>query len=301
MATEDVNLAERSGSLVESHRSYDPRIIFFYFATAALLLVLVSGLAWQQLFKNRQHHDAEEVQNQRRILVPGPRGNIYARDGVTVLVGNRPRFAVLLHLDELKSELRREHIRIRKNYLASSEKKDLPTYDQLERLARVSVVQRYLDELNRVLRRDEHVEASALHRHFNRQLLLPYPILTDLAPDDFARLVESLPVRSPLEPTTTIARDYPFGSAAAHTLGYVGATDEVAADDFPGEGLKTFKLKGSVGENGLVATSFNFALATSTSLCSISPPPIDPNSAPSSSTTMLNPCRPGLLPSLCST
>ena len=216
MANEDVNLAARSGRLVESHRGYDPRIIFFYFAIAALLLTLVCGLAWQQLFKNRKHHNDEQVQNQRRILVPGPRGNIYARDGVTVLVGNRPRFAVLLHLDELKAELRREHIRIRKNYLASSEKKELPTYDQLERLARVSVVQRYLDELNRVLHRDEHVEPRTLHRHFDRQLLLPYPILTDLAPDDFARLIERLPVRSPLEPTTTITRDFPFGSAAAH-------------------------------------------------------------------------------------
>src|SRR5439155_252493 len=39
---------------------------------------------------------------------------------------------------------------------------------------------------------------------------------------------------------------------AAHTLGYVGATDEVATDeDFPGKGLQTFKLKNSVGENGL--------------------------------------------------
>ena len=145
MATDDVNLAERSGSLVEAHKGYDPRVIFFYFAAAALLLVLAAGLAYQQVIKTAAHGDAEKVQNQRRILMPGPRGNIYARDGTTVLVGNRPRFAVMLHLDELKDELRREHIRIHNNYLAAGEKKDVPSYSQLEQIARVSLVQHYLE------------------------------------------------------------------------------------------------------------------------------------------------------------
>ncbi len=251
MATDDVNLAERSGSLVESHKGYDTRVIFFYFATAALLLVLVGGLAYEQIFKTAVHGKDEKVQNQRRILIPGPRGNIFARDGTTVLVGNRPRFAVMLHLDELKVELRREHIRIHQNFVDAGDKKDVPSYSQLEQLARVSLVQHYLDELNAILGRSEQVNPRELQRHFERQLLLPYPLLTDLEPADFAKLLERLAVRSPLEPTTSIARDYPFGSAAAHTLGYVGATDDVDAEDLPGAGLKTFKLKGSVGENGL--------------------------------------------------
>lgn len=251
MATDDVNLADRSGSLVESHKGYDPRVIFFYFAIAALILILAGGLAWQQLIKNATHKTSEEVQSQRRILIPGPRGNIYARDGATILVGNKPRFAVLLHLDELKTELLKEHIRIRKNYLATGEKKDAPSYDQLEKLARVSVVQSYLNQLNQLLHRSELVDARTLQRHFESQLLLPYSLLTNLAPEEFARLIETLPVRGPLEPTTTIVRDYPFGSAAAHTLGYVGAADEVVSDDMPGAGLKTVKMKGSAGENGL--------------------------------------------------
>lgn len=251
MASDDVNLADRSGSLVESHKGYDPRVIFFYFAITALLLVLTVGLAWQQVIKTPAHQVTERVQSQRRILIPGPRGNIYARDGATILVGNRPRFAVLLHLDELKTQLLREHIRIRKNFLATGEKKDAPTYDQLERLARVSVVQSYLDQINQLLHRSEQVDTRTLQRHFESQLLLPYPLLANLAPEEFARLIETLPVRGPLEPTTTIVRDYPFGSAAAHTLGYVGAADEAVSDDLPGAGLKTVKMKGSVGENGL--------------------------------------------------
>ena len=75
MATDDVNLAERSGSLVEAHKGYDPRIVFFYFAVAAVLLVLAGGLAWEQLIKTPAHQINERMQNERRILIPGPRGS----------------------------------------------------------------------------------------------------------------------------------------------------------------------------------------------------------------------------------
>jgi len=35
-------IADRPGSLVESHKGYDPRIIFFYFVILGLFLVLVA-------------------------------------------------------------------------------------------------------------------------------------------------------------------------------------------------------------------------------------------------------------------
>lgn len=249
MATHDTNLADRSGSLVESHKSYQPRVIFFYFVILLLLLVLAGGLAYQQLFNRDRHRDSERMQNQRRILVPGPRGNIYDREG-RLLVGNRPRFAAVLYLDELRPEFRREFIRIRKNYRATGDK-DLPTAAQLEQIARVSVVQRYLDQVNDLLHRAAIVDSADLVRHFARQLLLPYPLLDDLEPDDYARLVEGLPVRSPLQVLASSTRFYPYGSAAAHTLGYVGVESDIAAEDFPGEDLKTFKMKGTVGRDGL--------------------------------------------------
>jgi penicillin-binding protein 2 len=67
-------------------------------------------------------------------------------------------------------------------------------------------------------------------------------------------LIEGLPVRSSLQVYTSSARDYPFGSAAAHTLGYVGVDPNVEAENLPGEGLTTFKMKGSVGRDGLEKT-----------------------------------------------
>ncbi len=243
------NLAERPGSLLESHKSYQPRVIFFYFVIAGLLAIVAAGLAYQQLFRTDIYHERERVQNQRRILVPGPRGNIYDRDG-RLLVGNRPRFAVVLYLDELRAEFRREFIRVRKNYRDTGDK-ELPTSAQMEEIARASVVQRYLDEVNTILRRNEQVDSAALQRHFLRQLLLPYMLLDDLEPDEYARLLERLTVRSPLQVYTSSTRYYPYRSAAAHTLGYVSINPDIDSEDFPGEGLKTFKMKGTVGRDGL--------------------------------------------------
>ena len=252
MATHDVNLADRRGSLVESYKGYDPRVVFFYFLLALLLLVLAGGLAYQQLFRTSIHNLSERTQNQRRILLPGPRGNIYDRNH-QLLVGNSARFAVVLQLDELKLELRREHVRIHNNYLATvANKKDVPvSYSQLEQLARVAVVQRYLNEVNRILHRDAQVDAARLRRHFDRELLLPYTLLDDLSSEDFARLIERLPVVSPLSVYTFNTRSYPHGSTAAHTLGYVRPNDEVEAEDFAGEDLMTFKMKGTAGVGGL--------------------------------------------------
>ena len=249
MATHDTNLADRSGSLLQSHKNYQPRVVFFYFVIALLLLTLAGGLAYEQLFKRDRHRETERVQNQRRILVPGPRGNIYDREG-RLLVGNRARFAVVLYLDELRSEFRREFIRIRKNYRETGDK-DLPTAGQMEEIAHATVVQRYLDQVNDILHRAAIVDRTDLKKHFDRQLLLPYTLIDDLEASDYARLVERLPVRSPLQVLASSTRFYPYGSAAAHTLGYVGVDSDIDAEDFPGEDLKTFKMKGTVGREGL--------------------------------------------------
>lgn len=249
MATSDTNLADRSGNLLESHKNYQPRVIFFYFLVLAMLLYLIGGLAWQQLFKTEAHLYSERMQNQRRILVPGPRGNIYDRYG-RLLVGNRPRFAVVLYLDELRSEFINEARIIRRNYAEAGDK-DLPTQSQFNQIARVSVVQRYLDRVNEILHRDTTVDRVDLTKHFSRQLLLPYTLIDDLEPADYAKLVERLPVRSPLQVYASSTRYYPYGSSLAHTLGYVGVESDIDAEDFPGEDLKTFKMKGTIGRDGL--------------------------------------------------
>ncbi|MFA6959520.1 MAG: penicillin-binding transpeptidase domain-containing protein [Opitutaceae bacterium] len=244
--------SERSGTLVETHKGYDPRVIVFYLFIALLLLTLIGGLAYQQLLRTDIYHESERRQNQRRVLVPGPRGNIYDRDG-RLLVTNRPRFAVTLYLGELRRNFRTEYIRIHKAYVDADDK-DRPSSSQMERIARYTVVQRYLDQVNRTLGRDEKLDADDLDKHFHQQLLLPYLLLDDLEASEYAKLIEQLPVTSPLQVYVSSIRDYPIGSIAAQTLGYVTANDAIeAAEDFPGAELTTFKMKGTIGREGLEA------------------------------------------------
>jgi penicillin-binding protein 2 len=240
---------ERSGSMVESKTGFDPRLLAFHGIVAVLIAVLVCGLAYQQLYKGELHHEQERLQNERRIITPGARGNILDRQG-RILVANRARFAVDLDLDLLRPEFRSEYIRVRNNYRATGDQ-DLPNSYQMDRIAHVSVVQRYLDQVNLLLGRTGSVDGPALERHLERQLLLPYTLVDDLSPDEFARLIERLPVNSPLQVYPSYTRTYPFGAAAAHTLGYVGVNENEDAEEFPGEGLATLKIKGTVGRDGL--------------------------------------------------
>jgi penicillin-binding protein 2 len=237
------------GSLVESRAGFDPRLIAFHGLIALLFVVLACGLAYQQLIKGSIHHEEERLQNERRVVVPGPRGDIFDREG-RKLVENRSRFAVVLYLDELRQEFRQEYIRVRNNYRAAGDQ-DLPTSAQLERIARTSVVQRYLDQVNALLGRTGSVDGGALQRHLEHQLLLPYTLIDDLKPEEFARLVERLPVASPLQVYTSPTRSYPYGAAAAHVLGYVGTNEEADVRELPGEGLTTLKMKGTIGRDGL--------------------------------------------------
>jgi penicillin-binding protein 2 len=235
--------------LIETHSGRNPRLPFFYALVAGLVVVLVSGLAYRQLFKSGLYSERERLQNQRRVITPGPRGNIYDREG-RVLVGNRPRFSVVLNLAELRGEFLAERRRIARNYSALP-KAEQPNYDQLERIARGSVAQHYLDKVNFILGRDEKVSAVDLNRHVNQSLLLPYVLLDDLGEKEYARLIERLPVTSPMQVYPSSNRYYPYKSAASHVLGYTGIDDDPTVEDFPGEDLLTFKMKGSFGRDGL--------------------------------------------------
>ncbi len=234
---------------IETHSAHNPRLLAFYGVVAALVLILGGGVAFRQLFRSGLYNERERLQNQRRIIVPGPRGNILDRNG-DVLVGNRPRFSVVLNLADLRGELRTEFLKIGRNY-RGYEKIDRPTPGQIEAITRVAIAQRYLDQVNFILGRAEQAKAKDLERHFSQTLLLPYVLLDDLSPMEYARLIERLPVNSPLQVYTSSTRYYPYGAAAAHVLGYTGIDDNPEAEDFPGEDLLTFKMKGAFGRDGL--------------------------------------------------
>jgi len=247
-APTNTNLADRSGGLVETQRGYDPRVVFFYFVVGGLLVLLFGGLAYQQIIRSDVHNESERRQNQRRIVFPGPRGQILDRNG-TVLAGNQSRLSAVLYVGDLDDEISRAYRRIGSNY--RDEGLEVPSGSQLTQIARFTVVQQYLDQLNLLLERDDQVDREELSRQFNYEPLLPFTLIDDLTSEEYARLTEGLPVTSPIQIYPSSKRVYPFGSAAAHTIGRVKVDPDPEIEDFDGDDLKTFRMSGLVGDTGL--------------------------------------------------
>ncbi|MGC9450389.1 MAG: penicillin-binding transpeptidase domain-containing protein [Oceanipulchritudo sp.] len=228
-------------------RQANPRLGLIYLVIGICMASLVFGLGFRQLIQQEAFEAAAERQNYRRILMPGPRGIIHDRHG-RVLVGNRPLFSAVVYLNELRSEFREEY------YNLVRRQRDLGLNQDryfLNTEARRIVVQRYTNRLNTLLGKNEEVDSGEIERHFSQSLLLPFPLLQDLTPGEYARLIEQVPVDSPIQILSGNARWYPFGEAAAHTLGFVSDSIEFPEGSLPGDSLLTFRNEAQIGRSGL--------------------------------------------------
>jgi len=224
--------------------------------------VLLCGLAWRQLWQKSDYDEMEQRQIQRRILQPGPRGDILDREG-RVLASNRARYSVVLYVNELRDEFRREFLRLQQDWLAShhddtSEVHRTTNSNDLQRQARLNVTRHYLDEANAILGRPVQLDAQAaaafeksFEDHYQSNLLVPFTLINDISIEEYARFNEQMPVESPMQTYAEAARFYPYGSLAAHALGYIGVTDEAPDKSLPGDNLRTFDRPGKIGREGL--------------------------------------------------
>lgn len=238
------------------YRQWEPRLRLFYGVFAGMFLVLALGLGWRQLIMRSEYKAKEDRQNMRRVIQPGPRGRILDRHG-NVLVDNRPRFSAVVSLKELRDEFQKEYsVRLnemREAHKASdSEKAFSFDWEDLRWESRQAVLQKRLGQINKILGTDEKLSVRDIKRHFWHRLLMPFPLISDLSPQQYAQLIEQLPIGSDVFIYTDTARAYPYNDAAAHTLGYVvSKRDLKQSGGLPGEDLKTFAYKGEVGRNGL--------------------------------------------------
>ncbi|MDQ8203299.1 penicillin-binding transpeptidase domain-containing protein [Pelagicoccus sp. SDUM812003] len=233
----------------EEKMKYQGRLLLFYGLLALMISTLLAGVGYRQLIETAEYSEQVKVQNHRRIITPAPRGNIYDREG-KLLVGNKPKFSAVVYLSDagVRSAFRREYRTLVRDY---RERKEKFKTDFLQKKARANVIQTYLDDVNRMLAREEEVNVEKVSAHLNYNPLLPFPIISDLTREEFAILLESLPIESPVQVYVSNQRHYPYESTASHTLGYVSSTVLTADEGMPGEELTTFSEKGTFGRSGV--------------------------------------------------
>jgi len=231
------------------------RLIPFLVLTLIGFVILLGQLFQEQIIHREEHLEREKQQTMRRILLPGPRGNILDRHG-ELLVGNRARFSAAVFLNSLRKEFRREYLsqigEIKRREAETGEEIDISNNDLIWG-ARMAVVQRHLDEISDILGREVSLSRRDLESHFLNRILLPLKLVPDLAEEEYALLVDQLPPNSPVHVWTESARYYPYGDLAAHALGYVVNREENPPDAENGgnDDLMTFSYYGKVGKAGV--------------------------------------------------
>jgi len=117
--------------------------------------------------------------------------------------------------------------------------------------ARYSVVNKYLQNINSLLNRNEKLSLSKLKNHWNKRLVLPMEIATGLTGKEYALLIEGLNPNSPVQVQSLSVRHYPEKGTASHVLGYVGSGYEANTVGLIGNDLATFEIKGKKGKSGI--------------------------------------------------
>lgn len=215
-----------------------------------LFLFLLAGLAWRQLAQSDEYRRLEEHQSLRRILQPGPRGDIFDRHG-NLLVGNDSRFSAVLYLGDLRGEFNREFWQNVNIWRQGQDDDSRIDYQDIVWQSRTAVLQRYLDKVNDLLGEERQFSIADIRRTFDPRSMLPFPLKRDLTLEEYAILTEGLPPDSPVQIHSETTRFYPYDNAAAHTLGYVVSTHEVPEAGVPGEELTTISFRGKMGRSGI--------------------------------------------------
>jgi penicillin-binding protein 2 len=249
----------------------DPHLRCLTVSVLIGLLVLASGLWWVQIVSARDYRANLESQSFRTTRIPAVRGRILDRTGA-VLADSRPNYIVSLYLEELRKRFEAAAAvkisRARKDLqqrleaeqqklgrkLTKEERKPFTftsaAKTQLRKEARYEVVSNLVTQLSQRLQTPISVNVSNLQAHYNQQLALPFPVLTNLSPVQIARFEEQCSSLAGVDLEITSTRVYPFQNSAAHILGYV----RISVDSVEGEDAYfSFRLPGYRGQVGLEA------------------------------------------------
>lgn len=230
------------------------RIVRFLFIVGSVFTFLLYGLIKNQIINYSYYKEKEAYQNQRRVVIPAPRGNIYDRNG-KVLVENQPIFSIQIDFNDIRADIRREYQSLlQKN---RQEKTKIPR-NVLQQQARYNVICQLLNSLNKITGRRATISQREVSRHYNEKILLPLTLMSNLSLKEYAQVIDQLPIDSPLVIATNYYRHYPYNQSACHVLGYVVSAME--EDMKAALSLRTFQHIGKLGKTG-IELQFNDILA----------------------------------------
>jgi penicillin-binding protein 2 len=166
-----------------------------------LLLALLSRLWFLQVLAADRYGHLAEGNRVRQVVVEAPRGRILDRNG-NVMVRNRAAWAITVKLPELGNPTKRNQV--------------------LNRLSSLLGVPRS--------KIDERLQ------NFNGSPLRGAPVAEDVPEDKLFYLAEHSEDFPGVSPEVVALRDYPYGTLAAHVVGFVGeiSKDELASGQFNG-------------------------------------------------------------------
>jgi penicillin-binding protein 2 len=179
-----------------------------------LFVAIASRLWYLQVLAGDRYGDLAEGNRVRQVVVEAPRGRILDRDG-KVLVRNRAAWAVTVKPSEL-GDRRRE---------------------TLGRLARVL--------------RTSRAKLEARLADYTGSPLRGAPVAEDVPMDQLFYLTEHADRFPGVAPEVLALREYPFATAAAHVLGYVG---EISADELKQKRFRGYRAGDIIGKAGVELT-----------------------------------------------
>ncbi len=195
----------------------------------SLLLTLGARLYYLQVLDENRLVQTANRQQTREVILPAPRGAIVDDRG-RPLVTNRSTLVVSVNRSELQAEA----------------DGGTAVLARLSRLVKVPA-----DEL---ARRITPCEADVPRPCWNGSPYQPVPVLTDTTPDVVLRIAERREDFPGVTAEARTLRQYPNGSLAAHSLGYVGPVTQEEIDVARTRGRTDLHLNAQIGRAGLEKT-----------------------------------------------
>jgi penicillin-binding protein 2 len=251
--------------ILDQLRSKDPALRVVTVAILLGLAVLAAGLFHVQVISAHKFKASQVSQSFRTVRLPAIRGQIRDRHNVA-LADNRPAYQVNLYLEELRPYFRSTYYRAKAGQSYTTAQKV-----RLEQLSRYHVVSNLFQAVGSTLDQTLEISEVDFRKHYSQRRALPLPVASDIEQEQLARFLEQSAMLPGCDLEAQPARIYPYGSTAAHVLGYLRRDDRYLESDtgfhyrlpdFSGivgiEGSYDAELRGEPGMKSVLVNSLGY-------------------------------------------